>query len=369
MRKFIVALALLLLPIEASAQTKKIEVYSNGAKVHEKDTDATTIWMRGDGYKDLGTFSTQGGVAPPPPTSPGTGLPKPTTAEEWRATVQAALDGCYVVRLDPTTTIKPTGTILLTAKDCGQNRRGFDGAGNIEWEGNDFSQDVVRVVSSASARGLFFRGLNIYGGGYAGKGSRDCFTVVVDAGGRPIYKFLLQDIYTDYCGRHGVSLFGDVYEGALYNIHAENHSTNGIHIEHLPGNLIISNIYIVGLNSSRNKGYALRLGPNTTSVQVSQFSFVNNHLGGILAPGGMRNVESGNCENSGPICVDMPSSIYTSRIVGVEASTDNNVQGSSAGSGPMKHLYRYGSGGTLNQRDNSIVCYGASCTGVQLKAP
>lgn len=59
-------LAAFLAPSLALAQTKTIEVYSNGAKVHSVETDSQSIWMRGDGYKDLGTFSTIGGTTPPP---------------------------------------------------------------------------------------------------------------------------------------------------------------------------------------------------------------------------------------------------------------------------------------------------------------
>lgn len=292
-----------------------------------------------------------------------------TTQAQFVAAVNAAIEGCYVENFATNSKFTVTGTMNFTLRDCGHDPVGWNGNGLkiINDGGVNNGGGILKITSSQQNRSFIATGTAVSGGGYSGHNSGTCVTLTQPNGGAPIYKFTLRDWWLDYCGGHGMALTGDVYEGSVTNLQTENHNGSGIYLSHLPGNRILSNIYLIGLNSSRNKAYALEMGEGAFSAQVTQFSFVNNAKGGIKAPWGIRSVTDGNCENSGQICVDSGTTSYSTVIFGVEASTDNSLQ-HAGGTGPMKYLYAT-SGGNVMQMFNVMTCYGANCTGVQLKKP
>ena len=60
-------------------------------------------------------------------------------------------------------------------------------------------------------------------------------------------------------------------------------------------------------NLSRNHGYGFH-ARRANSIDISQGSFILNGKGGLLGEHGIRTVDSVNCENSGLVCIDIPTS-------------------------------------------------------------
>jgi hypothetical protein len=423
MRKLIIAIALLI-PFAAFAQTNKIEVFSNGAKIHSVDTDAKSIMMRGDGWKDLGTFSTAGGGASPPaiggvtkiipganitvspnagtgevtiggqpagtpilgppgpagpagmtglagPTGPagpigatgpsggaqgpagpagpagpmgpagpstGGGLPLITTQAAFVAAVNDALANCYVAVFDGKSKFQIASTVTFNVKDCGQGPTGFNGNGMQISSTVNTGGGVLKFVTTSANRSLVLQGFAIFGDSYSGKNAGTCVTLQAEKN-KAFYKFTIRDVWLDYCSGNGLDLIGDIFEGGVWNLQAENSNGSGLFMNHGTDCGIISNVFVWGLNASRNHRYGMELGTRAgcggaSSVHAFAPSMVSNGLGGILATGGIRNIVGGNCENSGLVCVDIPDSAYQSRVVGMEMSTDNNTRDPQAPAGP-----------------------------------
>jgi hypothetical protein len=302
----------------------------------------------------------------------GGGLPKPTDGASFRSLVQAALNGCYVVNLDGTAQITASGPINLTLKDCGSNPTGVKGNGLTINSTINNGADVITITTSGPNRSLVFEGLHVYGGGFTGKVSGNCLNVFAPRGGQPIYKFTLRDLWVDSCGKNGLNLEGDVYEGTVWNLQSENHGGSGVRLAHGTDGAVLSNVFLYAPNVSRNQRYGIEAANGASSIQLQFPSMINNWLGGGYFPHGVRNVIGGNCENTGLICMDVPSSDFQTRIVGLETSTDCATKGPGGGSQPTKYLYRYGGDAAkMKQSDNVIVPYGtaANCTGVALRAP
>lgn len=114
---------------------------------------------------------------------------------------------------------------------------------------------------------------------------------------------------------------------------------------------------------SRNQGYGLRLDGNVDSVDVRHGRFIQNGLGGILAPNGIRSVVHTNFENSGSIAIDVGGSPWGTTIANCEASSDGKTINqeakakSGAAVGPLLHLYRYGGGASMLFVENNRLSY------------
>jgi hypothetical protein len=412
MRLLIALLATAFFTSSALAQNH-IEVRNNGNVVYSVDTDATSIWMRGDGYKDLGTFSTSGGTAPPPPATGGTvgpmgpagpmgppgpqgiqgvpgtstgggtvtGLPVLTTQAAFVAAVNDALANCYVAVFDGRSKFQITTSTTFSVKDCGQRPTGFNGNGMAITSTVNDGQGVLKFVTTAENRSLVLQGFAIFGDSYSGKNAGTCVTLQAEKN-KAFYKFTIRDVWLDYCSGHGLQLIGDIFEGGVWNLQTENSNGSGLYMNHGADCGIISNVFVWGLNASRNHRYGMELGTQAgcggaSSVHAYGPSMVSNGLGGILATGGIRDIVGGNCENSGLVCIDIPDSAYQSRIVGMEMSTDNNTKDPQAvgGGTAAKYLLRFPSAiaAKVKQSDNSVACYawapGVTCAGVQLLSP
>jgi hypothetical protein len=298
-----------------------------------------------------------GALAAPPRDEGGSAFVKPTTQAALQAAIQAAFDNCYIVQLDPTTRVTAASTIVLKAKDCAGQPRGFNGNGaSISSTINDGS-DVMTITSTGEAKSLYIAGISIYGGMYEGKVSGNCLSINAPKN-LAIYVSTVRDLVLEYCGKSGLAIKGDFFESVLDNIVTMANFGDGIWIDHGDDGGIISNVMIRSPNISRNRGYGLH-ALRANSIDISQGSVINNWKGGILGEHGLRTVDSVNCENTGPICVDIPTSDFPTRIVGTNASSDGATQGKGPGSGTLQHTFRYGGpASNLIEQGNYITFYG-----------
>jgi hypothetical protein len=296
-----------------------------------------------------------------------------TTQVQFVSAVNAAIAGCYVVNFATGSRFVVTGTMNFTLKDCGQDPVGWNGNGLRIANDNGAVNNgggIIRVTSSAQNRSFVATGTAVSGGGWKGYNAGDCVSIAGRAsGGAPIYKFTLRDWWIDYCGGHGLVITNDVYEGAVYNLQTENNNGSGVFLNHGP--LGISNIFLIGLNSSRNKGYGAESSSGAFGVPLTQVSFINNAKGGARFPSGIRSVTSGNCENSGQVCIDVGAPDLATTIFNVEASTDCGVQ-HAGGTGIMKYAWK-GSGTADKFWTGALFITGyGKCNashGVQVRAP
>lgn len=325
-----------------------------------------------------------GPMGPQGPAGTGTGgggLPIVSTQAAFVAAVNDAFANCYVAQFDGRSRVELASQVTFNVKDCGHGPVGFNGNGMQISATFGGGQGVMRIVSTQSNRSLVLQGFALYGGVYQGRDAGSCITIQA-AKNTPIYKFTIRDLWLDYCSGNGLQIIGDVFEGSIWNLQTENHNGSGLYMNHGADCGIVSNVFVYGLNASRNHRYGMELatreGCGAVSSVHAQFpSFVSNGLGGILATGGIRNVVGGNCENSGETCITINDSPYQTRVVGVEASTDNNTRDpqAEAGGKPMKYTIRYPEtiAARVKQSDNSIACYawapGVTCAGVQVRAP
>jgi hypothetical protein len=343
-----------------------------------------------DGSIPLKITLPEGIVGPPGPAGPAGppgaegplgppgagGLPVVTTQADFVARVADAFANCYVATFDPKSRVTITSKVVFNIKDCGQGPVGINGNGMQIVAEKGGGDGVLEFVTIGPNRSFFLQGLAISGGVYQGRDAGACVTLRA-ARNVPLYKFTIRDLWLDYCSGDGLRIIGDIFEGSIWNLQSENHNRSGLFMNHGTDCGIVSNVFVHGLNASRNHRYGMELATQTgcggvSSVHANFPSFVSNGLGGILATGGIRNVIGGNCENSGLVCVDIPDSPYQTRVVGMEMSTDNNTKDpQSPNPQPMKYLLRYPStiDAKVKQSDNSIACYGTNCTGVQLRAP
>jgi hypothetical protein len=291
------------------------------------------------------------------------GLARPATQAQLQALLQGAMNGQSVM-FDPTTsvTVSSTMTILLP-----------DNPGNIFGNGLKIRStinnggDVLQFVGNAkhNSRNFIIQGINIDGGGYGGQASGNCFVINAPHSKGSIYRAMVRDIYTDWCGLHGVKIVGDFFESTLDNIESENNKGDGLFIDHGSDGGVISNLMIRSPNLSRNQGYGFHAA-RANSIDISQGSFINNAKGGLLGEHGIRTVDSVNCENSGQVCIDIPTSDFMTRLVGNNASTD----GKTAVTTPTQYTYRYnGIPAHLIQSGNYITYYGSGTNNTAVKAP
>lgn len=310
-----------------------------------------------------------GALAAPPRGEGMSGFVKPTTQAELQAALQAAFDDCYILQLDPTTRITASRTITLTLRDdCGQRPRGVEGHGASIVSAIDDGSDVMRITSTKNVRAIFIQGIAIHGGLHAGLKAGNCLVITAPKD-KAIYKATLRDLYLDDCAGSGLVVKGDFFESLIDNLQTENHGGDGIVLDHGDDGGILSNVMIRSPNISRNRGYGLR-ARRAGSIDISQGSAINNWKGGLLGEHGLRTVDSVNCENTGPICVDIPTSDFPTRIVGTNASTDGATQGEGPGAGPLHYTYRYGGlPGRLIESGNYITFYGKGRFPGSVRAP
>ncbi|HWZ06518.1 MAG TPA: hypothetical protein VNY53_06360 [Bradyrhizobium sp.] len=293
----------------------------------------------------------------------GSGLARPATQAQLQALLQAAMNGQSVM-FDPTTAVTVSSTMTILVPD---NPGNIFGNGLKIRSAINNGSDVLQFVGNAKAnsRNFIIQGISIYGGGYGGQASGNCLVINAPHNKGSLYRVMLRDIYADFCGIHGVKIVGDFFESTLDNIESENNNGDGLFIDHGSDGGIISNLMIRSPNLSRNKGYGFHAA-RANSIDISQGSFINNGKGGLLGEHGIRTVDSVNCENSGLVCIDIPTSDFMTRLVGNNASSD----GKTAVTTTMQYTYRYnGIPANLIQSGNYFTYYGSGTHNTAVRAP
>jgi hypothetical protein len=248
--------------------------------------------------------------------------------KEFRQALQQGAEQNYLPMFDPRTDIELSSTIVLEQRRNEGMTWGANGNhAKIRWVGPP-GRDmlVVQGVKGVQNRGLYLEKFNLYGAGHERPPCGACLKLRApygDAGS--LYKFTLRDIFTS-CGTYGIVLQGAVFEGMCENVHGENHTKDGILMEHMnvgqsdPG--IVSNVQLIHPNMSRNFGAGVR---SVYSCNAAFGSFVLNAEGGIVAPQGLRIGFANNGENTGEALYVVPNNGYGSYILYSEASTDGRT--------------------------------------------
>jgi hypothetical protein len=251
----------------------------------------------------------------------------PRSEDEFAAALQEAADQRYVVILDPRTHVVLTRTIEVRQTNPDGSVWGVNGNyAKLDWKGPEGSDMVVfRGVDGMANRGLYVEKLQFYGGGYDGARCGSCLKLYApDGDPGAIWRFTLRNITTAY-GTHGIALIGGVFEGLGDNLHAENHSSHGILMEHTnePGKApgVVSNVMLVAPNCSRNHGAGIR---SVNSCNMIFGSFVNNAEAGVSAPDGLRAAIACNGENTGESMFVVPYTGWGSDIFLNNAATNGS---------------------------------------------
>ena len=156
-------------------------------------------------------FSSSSFAQTPPASGAGwMGLAKPTTQAQLQAFLQTAINGQSVM-FDPATSVTVSSTITILLPD---------NPGNIFGNGLKIRSiinngtDVLQFVGNAksNSRNFTIQGLNIYGGGYGGLASGNCFVIIAPHAKGPVYRVMVRDIFTDWCGINGIKITGDFFE-------------------------------------------------------------------------------------------------------------------------------------------------------------
>jgi hypothetical protein len=289
---------------------------------------------------------------------------------EFRQALQDGVAEGFLPMFDPRTNIELSSTIVLEQRKNEGMTWGANGNhAKIRWVGPG-GQDmiVIQGVNGVANRGFYFEKFNLYGGGYDRAPCGACLKLrapLGDAGA--LYKFTLRDIYTS-CGTYGIVLQGAVFEGMCENVHGENHTKDGMRMEHTnvgQGNQgIVSNVQLIHPNMSRNFGSGVK---SVYSCNAAFGSFVLNAEGGIVAPEGLRVGFANNGENTGEAVYVVPNNGYGSNILYSEGSTDGSTHArrwDSAKNGwvsvgkPMLYLLSRGAG--VTETGNHVATYGGA---------
>lgn len=255
----------------------------------------------------------------------------PQNEAELRSFLSQYANQGYVGMLDPRTNVVISNTIELKQTSNSGFPWGVNGNyAKIKMNGVG---DVIRVVGvqGVNNRGLTIKNLCIDGGDPNLNGSKGAACVKLSAplgDNGPIYKFNLENVYTT-SAQYGFVLEGGIYEGWMCNCHAENHSKDGTFMQHLnlgqPGQGVVSNIFMLHPNMSRNLGAGIR---PVYSVYMIGGSFILNGDGGVNAQSGLRGAFFCNGENTAGkdgSCFVVPNNGYGSVIDACEASGDGQT--------------------------------------------
>lgn len=274
---------------------------------------------------------------PPDPPISGDAMDYPKTESELLAVLRSYATNRMVGMLDPRTRITTSQPIVISQTNNDGTPWGVNGNyAKITYKG-PAGQPLLRFegAQGVNNRGLTIKNLVLDGGDVAsmsGSGASACLHLYAPLGDNgPIYKFHIESVYT-FGAVNGIFLQGGVYEGMMLNAHAENHTGDGIRLEHMMNpvpaggkNPIVSNVKLFGINSSRNFGAGLR---SVFSVAIVGGSYVLNGGGGVVAPDGLRWAIMQNGENTGgedQAVMVVPTNGYGSFMSMIEASGDGQT--------------------------------------------
>ncbi len=297
-------------------------------------------------------------------------LPKPTNTAELQALADAAAANSYVVVLAPGTKITLTDTIVFRQPSHDGSVWGMDCSwAQLDWAGPAGAPMVkAEGVSGAANRGFVFINAQLYGGGYwtdRGRANQAGVCLLIDCPGgdsMAFYKATLHNIYTSYAGA-GFQFRGAVFEFAPFNLHAENHTGNGMEAVSV-GGAVMSNVFNIAPNMSRNGGSGIYTG---YSHNVLMGSFIQNSRYGIEAPDGLRVAAFNNGENTGESLIKLGYDGYGSVIFANEMSTGYvgiNNEGASS-TGYSKYVLDAPAGNPMfpnntDPKDNHVAGYGGA---------
>jgi hypothetical protein len=182
-----------------------------------------------------------------------------TTQAAFVAAVNDALANCYVAVFDGKSKFQIASTVTFNVKDCGQGPTGFNGNGMQISSTVNTGGGVLKFVTTSANRSLVLQGFAIFGDSYSGKNAGTCVTLQAEKN-KAFYKFTIRDVWLDYCSGNGLDLIGDIFEGGVWNLQAENSNGSGLFMNHGTDCGIISNVFVWGLNASRNHRYGMELG-------------------------------------------------------------------------------------------------------------
>jgi hypothetical protein len=309
----------------------------------------------------------------PPPRAPSVRsagfnpFDRPTNTAELRDCLQTAANEYRVAMLDPRTVVDVESTITIKQTSNDGSSWGVNGNhARLRWVGPVGDDMVVyQGVAGVYNRQLFIEKLNLYGGGYEGRPCGFCLKLhAPDGDPGSLYKFTLRDVFANY-GTWGIGLVGAVFEGLVENCHGESNEQDGLVMAHsgLDGSApwsVVSNIMAIHPNFSRNYGAGIR---SVNSANIVLGSFVNNALGGVLAPEGLRLAFGCNGENTGETVLDAPYSGWGTAIIGNSGSTDGVTVAAKWQDGAWvpvgkPTLYTLAIDAAGQQEHNSVAYYG-----------
>jgi hypothetical protein len=131
----------------------------------------------------------------------------------------------------------------------------------------------------------FFRldGLTIKGGGGEGTGLR----ISCQRRGTYFYNFSLRDCVIENCGRSGLELIGNVFEGQLANCYFRDNGRHGAVMAHGAEDTILSAVHCFNCIFGGNGGTGLLLTDGATDVSGHGCYFLLNGLYGLSADHGI----------------------------------------------------------------------------------
>lgn len=188
----------------------------------------------------------------------------------------------------------------------------FTYAGNVTWrhgllfEGaclvstiNNAAKDVIRITSSGTVnRFLRIDGLVIAGAGT----ERDGLSLVAATTSDFIYNFQINAPSIEGCGRDGIRIAGNCFEGSLYEPFLRNNLGNGLTWGHHASGGIASatNVFggSLGQNGSGSTGNGAEVINNAYDIRFFGTYFLENRCFGLVALNGFSLVSGGGSENN-----------------------------------------------------------------------
>ncbi len=274
----------------------------------------------------------------------------------------AAQDGNLV--LDPMTpVINVSSALTVPLRDKGDFGTYINGNG---LRLNSLITDKVTPVIRFAGRGRMLRVENIavFGNDTCGNGFEFIGTDYQNGGG--ISQFSLKGLIAAYCGMNGFYFNGSFFEGSIYDVMTNGNALDGMVFDCTnsePGGL--SNIMMYGTNLSRNQGFGMSHRGGSDQVDHFGGSYVNNGLGGINAPTGLRLTFGVNGENTGEALITMPRSDWQSRVISCNMSSDGGWVRPNTGGKPSRYVVR-GNPAKLTVTDGFVRPYNGSAMEVQM---
>jgi hypothetical protein len=205
--------------------------------------------------------------------------------------LQSAIDAAFAPDRGGLLTIPP-GTYRITrtlrVRLLGSPKADLTRQSGIQGQGArllsqiDDGSPVVEVVSRATVRFVLIAGLDILGGGREGHGIHlEC-----DAKEHYLYNFCLRDVVVQNCGGDGCRMFGNVFEGQLFNCYFRKNRGSGVTFGHGRHGGILSAIHVFGCVFGDNGQHGASMVNRCYDVSFHGCYFLLNGRFGLAAENG-----------------------------------------------------------------------------------